>query len=32
MSTFPNSIESERTFWAAVYVGNKLKGRLGDGT
>jgi hypothetical protein len=32
MSNPPTSIESERAFSAAAYIGNKLKSRLGDET
>uniref|UniRef100_A0A2S2QKB9 HAT C-terminal dimerisation domain-containing protein n=1 Tax=Sipha flava TaxID=143950 RepID=A0A2S2QKB9_9HEMI len=32
MSIPPTSIESERAFSAAAYMGNKLRSRLGDGT
>lgn len=32
MSIPPTSIESERAFSAAAYIGNKLRSRLGDGT
>jgi len=32
MSIPPTSIESERPFTVAAYIGNKLRSRLGDGT
>ncbi|KAL4083320.1 hypothetical protein QTP88_028649 [Uroleucon formosanum] len=32
MSISPTSIESERAFSTAAYIGNKLRSRLGDGT
>jgi hypothetical protein len=32
MSIPPTSIESERAFSAAAYIGNKLRSRLGDGS